>query len=112
MSATINALNREIKALDKKIDDIKRLVDANPYAELNKLHIKFGEIRERHKSDFKKLAELMEPLVIEEKKIFAVIKKQRNLPKLLDKEFELKDQKQEIETDLFYLKMQKGVIDG
>lgn len=95
---------RETKArIEKRLAEVKELLDANPLSEICDLRIKAQEILKKHKGDYAKIGELIEPLAKEEKRLFALAKKQTNSNKLIDEQVNLQVELAEINNEIYYM---------
>ena len=96
-------IREAITRIEKRLVKVKGLLNANPLSEICDLRIKAQEIMKEHKGDYAKIGKLIEPLAKEEKRLFAVAKKQTDSNKLIDEQVKLQVELGELNNELYYM---------
>lgn len=102
MSATVRALKAELKRIERRLEKVKGIMDANPLCRIIEIRQEAHSILEKHQGDHSKIAELIAPLADEEKKMFALSKKQME-PHWIDERLKLEREQHQLINDLFYV---------
>lgn len=102
MSAVARALKTEIAKLEKRLAQIKAILDAKPASRLVEMRCEVAKIIEQCWPDQIAPTELLEPLVAEEKRLLALMKKQRNLIKLIDEQVRIEMEIGDLKNHLFW----------
>ena len=102
MKAVERALKTEIAKLEKRLTQIKQIIDATPASRILELRREAAKIMEQHWPDHVATAKLIEPLAAEEKRMFAIAKKQKNLIKLIDEEVRIEMEIGDLRKRLFW----------
>lgn len=89
MSATLRALKTELKKVEKSIAIVNDIIHSNPLLRIIEIRREAHLIMTENKGDYKKIERLIKPLSVEEKKMFALSKKQLQ-PKWVDEMIKLK----------------------
>lgn len=90
--------------IEKRLVKIKGILDANPLSEICELRIKALEIMIEHKGDYNKIGELIGPMAKEEKRLFALAKKQsKDSMKLIDEQVKLKNELYDLSNELYQI---------
>ena len=102
MSAKIRALKTEKTKLEKRLEKVKELMDANPLGRIIEIRQEAHEILEANKGEHEKIAQLIEPLAKEEKEMFALAEKQKDSIKLVDERVRLESEIYELRSEIYY----------
>ena len=103
MSIKRKVINQTIKRIDKRINYIVALVYANPLSEICQGRIKAQKILDEHKGDYGKIAILLKPLAREEKRLFALAKKQKNSGDMIKEQVKLENERYDLKNELFIM---------
>jgi len=101
MSTTVRALKAELKRIERRLEKVKGIMDANPLGRIIEIRQEAQRILEKHQGYHSKVAELIAPLADEEKKMFALSKKQMD-PHLIDELMNLEREQHQLINDLYY----------
>lgn len=85
---------------------INSIIDESPAVKIIEARQKGLEIMKEHKGNYKKISELIEPLAKEEKRLFAVAKKQ-NGSKLWDEKGVIERERHELIKELYRIEHKK-----
>lgn len=102
MSIKIEVIKKSIAAAEKRLKKVDDLLNAKPLSEICNLREQAAKIVEEHKGDYKKIAELIDPLAKKEKKLFAIAKKQTSTTDLVDQKVALESELYQLRNELFY----------
>lgn len=78
MSAVVRAIKTEIAKLEKRLERLKGIIDANPISRVIEIRRECVQIIEKYRDDYATIAKLLEQLKKEEKRMYALAKKQEN----------------------------------
>lgn len=101
MSATVRALKAELKRIERRLEKVIGVMDADPVGRIMEIRQEALGILEKHQGDHLKIAELIAPLADEEKKMFVLSKKQME-PHWIDERLMLERERRQLMNDLFY----------
>lgn len=102
MTTKEKIIRQTVVRIDKRLSQIKELIDARPIATIIELRIKAQAFSEKHKDDYAKIAEAVKPLAKEEKRQHAIFKKQEGT-QLWDERLRLETEKHDLANELFFL---------
>lgn len=102
MSAVERALEAALAKLQKRLSAVKVIIEAKPASRIIELRREAGQIMEKNWPDHETIAKLLKPLQEEEKRMFALVKKQKNIIKLIDEEVKLEMEIGELKNQLFW----------
>ncbi len=100
MSATARAMKAELKRLERRLKEVKGVMDANPLGRIIEVRQEAQSILEKHQGDHLKIIELIAPLADEEKKMLALLKKQMK-PHWIDERLKLETERHQLINGLF-----------
>ena len=101
-------IRKAIAQIEKRLEKVKAVLDASPLSEICEIRIKAQEIMKKHKGDYGKIAELIEPLSEEEKRLFVLAKKKVNSSKLIDEQVRLQVELGDLNGELYYIERAKN----
>jgi hypothetical protein len=102
MSAVTRALKTEIAKLEKRLERLKEVIDAEPMSRIFEIGRESAQIIEKHRDDYATIAKLLEPLKKEEKRMYALAKKQEKLAEMIDDQIDLEFEIRELKDRLFW----------
>lgn len=102
MGAVTRALKAEIAKLEKRLSAIESILEARPASRILELRREASQIMEKHWPDHVTCAKLIEPLMKEEKVMFAIAKKQKNAIKLIDDQVRIEIEIRDLKNQLFW----------
>jgi hypothetical protein len=102
MSAVTRALKTEIAKLEKRLKRLKEVIDADPMSRIFEIHGETAQIIEKHQGDYATIAKLLEPLQKEEKRMYALAKKQKKLTEMIEDQVGLEFEIRELRNSLFW----------
>jgi hypothetical protein len=104
MSAVTRALKTEIAKLEKRLERLKAIIDADPISRIFEIGRESAQIIEKHRDDYATIAKLLEPLKKEEKRMYALVKKQKKISEMIDNQIHLEYELKELKGRLFWEK--------
>ncbi len=102
MSAIERAITTEIEKLEKRLAQVKAILDARPVSRILEIRREESQIMEKHWPDHVTIAKLIEPLIKEQKVMLAIAKKQKNSIKLIDEQVEIEFEIRDLKNWLFW----------
>lgn len=102
MSAVARALKAEIAKLEKRVARLKAIIYAKPATRIIEIRREAAQIMEKHWPDHVTVAKLTEPLRQEEKRMFAIHKKQKNSIKLIDEQIDAEADIARLRSELYW----------
>jgi len=107
MTTKEKVITESISRIKRELDGIDEILNANPLSEIIKLRQKAAEITEGEKwRDKSVLAELNE-MGKEEKRLFALAKKQQNTNELIDRKVKLEMELSDLNSELYFINYRK-----
>lgn len=107
MTTKEKVIIESISRIKRELDGIDEILNANPLSEIIKLRQKAAEITEgekwRDKSVFAELNEMGK----EEKRLFALAKKQQNTNELIDRKVKLEMELSDLNSELYFINYRK-----
>jgi len=111
MGIKIQVINESIRRIEKRVAKIKCIIYANPLGGIIECRKKANEIIIRHKGDYPTIAKQIDQLAKEEKRLFALSKKQKDTNKLIQEQVKLESELSELNNELWLIDM-KARING
>lgn len=102
MSAVARVLKAEIAKLEKRVERLEAIIYASPATRILEIRREAAQIMEKHWPDHVTVAKLIEPLRHEEKRMFAIVKKQKNSIKLIDEQVQIEFEIRDLRDKLFW----------
>lgn len=97
----VKVLNETIAMCEKRVSEIKDILDADPITTVIAGRQQAQAIMEKHKGDYATIARLIDPLAKAEKKAFAAFEKQKKSCELIDEQVKLEFEAQQCRNELW-----------
>ena len=101
---------QSINRIQKRVAKIDEFLTANPLSRVIEIRREAGEILVKHKNDYAKIAKLLEPLSKEERKMFALSKRQcapNVTSKMIDEKVALENELSNLQMRQYYIERRK-----
>lgn len=108
MTIKEKVIRESIKRVTKKITEIQRILDASPLSDILHLRQKAAELHfdpPKSEAYLESLREMAE----QEKKLFALAKKQRNTSALINKQVHLESELRDLNHELWIVQFRTGI---
>ena len=106
MTPTLRALHRELATVRRRLAKVKELMEANPAGRIIELRREAQRVIEQHGATSALTAELIADKAAEEKRQFALAKRQTN-PKIYAERLELEAAVRDLEWNIGLLEMRQ-----
>ena len=107
MSASKQALERELRRVQKRLAQVKETMEANPLGRIIEIRREFAEIIKQHGATSPITAKRADQLAAEEKRMFALSERQLS-PKLREERSKLERAERELAWDIGLLEVHEG----
>ncbi len=102
MKVKDKVIRQALKRIDRRLEKIQSILDEKPLSGIIKIRTEANQVITENKHGLNKIGELLESLSKEEKRLFAVAKKQRGT-QLIDEKVELEEESRQLKAELYYL---------
>lgn len=96
-------VTESIKRAKSEIEKIDLILNANPLGRVCEIRIEAQKILHKHGNDNATIAKLLKPMAIEEKKMFLLYEKQKDMVKLIDRKVHLEHELYELGNELYII---------
>ena len=101
MDVIVRALKTELSKVEKKLNKVKGIIDADPIKRIFEIRREAQFVSEDHAGDSAKIMALIAPLAKEEKAMFSLSKKQTK-PGLVDDRITLEREEQKLIEKIYH----------
>jgi hypothetical protein len=111
MTTKEKIIHKSIGVVMRKISQLDKIINANPGSDILKLRIELSEMltvnTTTEQRTGKKFMDRITEMAKEEKELFKMLDKQKNLVALMDQQGELKRELQDLNNELFFINRER-----